>query len=98
MKSQRVVVCILLSVFLAIIFGATQAKAQSTTDGAIGGTVTDPSGAVVPGASITTKNLGTDSTATGSTDGSGRYLVSHLAPGHYSLEITASGFAVISRE
>jgi Carboxypeptidase regulatory-like domain len=93
MKSQRVVLCLLLSVFMVIAFGVVQAKAQSTTDGAIGGTVTDPSGAVVPGASVTTKNLGTDSTATGSTDGSGRYLVSHLAPGHYSLEITASGFA-----
>ncbi|HYL86548.1 MAG TPA: TonB-dependent receptor [Candidatus Angelobacter sp.] len=67
--------------------------AQSTTDGAIGGVVIDPSSAVVPGAIVTTHNLGTSSTATATTDGSGRYLVGHLQPGVYSLEISAKGFA-----
>jgi len=69
------------------------ASAQSTTDGAIGGTVTDPSGAVVPNASVSTENLGTGSKANSTTDGSGRYQVIHLQPGFYSLEITADGFA-----
>jgi len=93
MKNLRVSIFSLLAVVLVFLFGVVQAKAQSTTDGAIGGTVTDPSGAVVPGANVTTKNLGTDSIVTGATDGSGRYLVTHLAPGHYSLEIIASGFS-----
>lgn len=67
-------------------------RAQSTTDGAIGGTVTDPSGAVVPGASVTATNLGTSSTATATTDESGRYLIGHLQPGVYSLQVAAKGF------
>ena len=67
-------------------------SAQSTTDGAIGGTVTDPSGGVVPNASVSTENLGTAAKETGTTDGSGRYQIIHLQPGMYSLEITASGF------
>jgi carboxypeptidase family protein len=67
--------------------------AQSTTDGAIGGTVTDQSGAVVPDASITTQNLGTGATSTGTSDSVGRYLITHLQPGTYSLDIGAKGFA-----
>ena len=93
MRSLRMGVCAVLLALLAISYGVIQAKAQSTTDGAIGGTATDPSGAVVPGANVNTKNLGTGSSAAGSTDGNGRYLVGHLSPGSYSLEITATGFA-----
>jgi hypothetical protein len=69
------------------------AMAQSTTDGAIGGTVTDQSGGVVPNASVSTTNLGTSSKSAGTTDESGRYQIIHLQPGFYSVEITSSGFA-----
>jgi hypothetical protein len=84
-----------LAVFLFVfaMAGAIPAAlAQSTTDGAIGGTVTDQSGAVVPSAVVTSINLGTANTSSGVTDGSGRYLLIHLQPGVYSLEIAATGF------
>lgn len=77
----------------ALFLFALGTLAQSTTDGAIGGVVTDASGAVVPGATVTARNLGTSGTATAATDGNGRYLISHLQPGTYSLEISAKGFA-----
>jgi Carboxypeptidase regulatory-like domain/TonB dependent receptor len=77
----------------ALFLFALGTLAQSTTDGAIGGVVTDPSGAVVPGATVTARNLGTSGTATATTDGNGRYLIGHLQPGTYSLEISAKGFA-----
>src|SRR5579859_399944 len=69
------------------------ASAQSTTDGAIGGTVTDQSGGVVPNASVSATGLGTSMNSTATTDGNGRYLITHLRPGVYSVEITSSGFA-----
>lgn len=69
------------------------AAAQSTTDGAIGGAVSDRSGAIVPNATISAKNLGTDAVSTGATDSVGRFLVSHLQPGTYDVEISAPGFA-----
>jgi hypothetical protein len=69
------------------------ANGQSTTDGAIGGTVTDPSGGVVPNASVSTENLGTNGKSGSTTDESGRYQIIHLPPGYYTLEITANGFA-----
>ncbi len=77
---------------MAIMLFACGAFAQSTTDGAIGGTVTDPSGAVVPNAGVSAKNFGTGASASGKSDEGGRFLISHLAPGVYSVEITASGF------
>ena len=82
-----------LSIFLAILAIAPVVRGQSTTDGAIGGTVTDQSGAVVPEAVVKSRNLGTAVTSSGMTDGSGRYLLIHLQPGTYSLEISASGFS-----
>lgn len=78
---------------MAPLFLASASLAQSTTDGAIGGTVIDPSGAVVPGASVSTKHLATGASASGKSDESGRFLVTHLQPGVYSVEITAAGFA-----
>jgi len=71
----------------------SSAKAQSTTDGAIGGTVTDPSGASIPNASVSVQNLGTNRQGSGTTDGVGRYLIIHLQPGVYSVEVKATGFA-----
>src|SRR5712691_11267492 len=81
---------VLLLLFVAMAVPA--ANAQSTTDGAIGGAVTDQSGAVVPNATVGSRNLGTGASSSGVTDGSGRYLLIHLQPGVYSLEITGTGF------
>lgn len=69
------------------------AKAQSTTDGAIGGTVTDQSGAVIPSARVTAHNLGTASASSATTDDNGRYLIAHLQPGVYSVEVSVPDFA-----
>lgn len=83
------VLCALMMLFISM----PAANAQSTTDGAIGGTVTDQSGAVVPNASVSVTNLGTAGTSGGTTDASGWYQIIHLQPGLYSLEISAKGFA-----
>ena len=83
-----------LAMLLVIFVAVPRAQAQSTTDGAIGGTVTDQSGAVVPNAVVRSRNLGTASSSSGVTDGSGRYLLTHLQPGLYSLEISGTGFGV----
>jgi hypothetical protein len=77
---------------LLILAAVPGANAQSTTDGAIGGTVTDQSGAAMPNAVVRSRNLGTASSSSSVTDGSGRYLLIHLQPGLYSLEISGSGF------
>ncbi len=76
---------------------ATTASAQSSTDGAIGGTVTDPSGAVVPGATVSAMNVGTNSKSNATTDASGGYRITHLQPGTYTVEVGATGFGAFRR-
>jgi hypothetical protein len=48
----------------------------------------------VTGATVNSRNLGTDTTANAVADSTGHYVIAHLAPGVYSLEISATGFAV----
>ena len=52
----------------AVLCLGSQASAQSTTDGAIGGTVIDSSGAAVPNAKVAAKNSGTNAVSSATTD------------------------------
>ena len=61
------------------------------------GQVTDPSGAVVPGANITLKDAGGLTTAA-KADGVGSYDVKNLAPGKYSITVKAKGFTSTATE
>ena len=70
------------------------AHAQSTTDGAISGTVMDSTGAVVPNATITVKNNGTNFSQSVTTDESGFFRVLKLQPTSYTVTIQAQGFAL----
>ena len=79
--------------FGAIFFGilTISVSAQLTTADVLG-TITDSTGAVVPGAKVTIKNLGTGVTATTKSNGTGDYIFNLLPPGHYSVEIEAQSF------
>jgi hypothetical protein len=57
------------------------------------GTVTDPTGAVVPGASVTIVDKETNQTQTVKTDGGGTYTFNRLAPAPYTVTAEAQGFA-----
>src|SRR5215470_3514424 len=67
--------------------------AQSTTDGAIGGTVYDSTGAVVANAKITVHNNGTNAEQAITSDASGYYRVVGLTPGTYTVTISGGGLA-----
>ncbi len=85
-------ICILSGIFL--FFAATMSvSAQTAVDGAIGGTVMDSSGAVVPGATVTVRNVATNAQQTAITDNSGDYRIIHLQPGLYNVTIAAGGFS-----
>jgi hypothetical protein len=66
--------------------------AQSTTQGAIAGTVTDPSNAILPNVAITLKSLDSGFTATATTSASGAFAFPLVVPGTYLVTISASGF------
>ena len=54
--------------------------------------MTDTSGAVLPGATVTVTQADTGAVRSVVTDGDGAYLVSNLAPGPYRLEVALQGF------
>lgn len=68
------------------------AYAQIDT-GAINGTVTDPSGAVVSDAQITERNVGTNATRTLKSAANGTYTISNLPAAIYEITVTAPGFS-----
>ena len=68
---------------------ATFALAQT---GSIQGTVTDSVGAVVQGAEVTVKNLGSNATRTVTSGGTGAYSVPSLAPGAYDVTVKMASF------
>src|SRR6202051_2823996 len=67
-------------------------QAQTTISGDIAGTVTDPSGAAVPGATVTATDTTTGAVKVVKTGDAGAYRVSLLQPGAYTLSIAEAGF------
>ncbi len=84
---------ITLSLVLALLLGAAPPLfAQGETTSAIGGTVSDPAGGAVAGATVSARNRGTGLERTVTTNGEGRFNFPQLAPGTYSVEVTSDGF------
>ena len=79
-------------ILILLIAPAIAAQTQSTT-GTIEVVVTDPNGAVVPGATIEIKNLETNLTRTEPTDENGRFVALALPPGFYSVTVSKQGFS-----
>jgi carboxypeptidase family protein len=77
---------------------AANAGAQSSSTGAIAGTVTDPSAAAVPGAAVVVLDIDTGIPHNTATNDEGYYAVTYLQPGDYTVTITKDGFAVFTRK
>ena len=85
MKIIKLLVC------LAAVWAAPNLLAQQIT-GSIRGTVTDPSGAIVAGASVTARQTETGLSRTTTTDHAGAYLLLELPVGHYQLQVERTSF------
>ena len=87
--TRRIIFTLICGVLL--LFAGLPATAAGQT-GSIHGTVTDPSGAVIPSSTVTLSNKNGFSTATTS-GGDGTFAIDHLEPGRYFITATAQGFA-----
>jgi hypothetical protein len=89
-------IAILAGVILAVALPAWS-QTQITT-GVIQGTVSDQSGALVPGALVEARNLETNSARAQTTSADGRFVFLQLRPGRYTLTVTLAGFATHVQE
>ena len=84
---------IFLLTILVIISATSQSAWSQEVTASITGTVSDPSGASVPGANVAATSIERGIVYTATTNDSGLYLIAHLPVGTYTLKIEKSGFA-----
>lgn len=83
-----------LALFVGLIFSLAPSaiRAQSIVTGAVGGVVTDASGAVVAGATVTLQSKDTSDSFSSASNTNGTYNFSLLKPGAYTLTVSRDGF------
>lgn len=79
-------------VLFAVVFMMCVPAAMAQFRASLSGTVADPTGAVIPGATVTLRDLATNRTLTAKTNGSGAYVFNQLPPSHFELTVSAKGF------
>src|SRR5687768_5214411 len=87
----RSVICVVIG---ALLFTAFAITIQAQTHGEITGLVTDSSGSVIPGASVTVTNKATSAARKVTTNSEGLYAFPSLPPGVYELKVEQSGFKI----
>jgi hypothetical protein len=78
--------------FLVLLFISALGISAQEPFGSISGTVLDPQGSVVQGATVTVRNVATNTTRSAVTNDSGEYRVLQLQPGVYEVKATANNF------
>ena len=94
--SCRALLCFVIATGL-LLLGLAPVSAQSTVGtGSIQGVVSDPTGAVVSGASLTITNIATNIVIKLTSNSSGAYSSGALTPGRYKVQVSAKGFNSVS--
>src|SRR5438477_7186812 len=79
--------------FLVLNGGMLQAQIATAS---LNGTVSDPSGAVIPGATVNLKNVATNGERTTNTNSAGQYVLVNISPGRYTLTVHKDGFSTVA--
>lgn len=95
-RLRRSIAVLLTAGSLALVI--PQAMAQTGGEGAIEGTVTDPTGAVIPNATVTATNQASKVSTTRSSTSAGLFSITPLIPGVYTVTVTAQGFATLTQQ
>jgi len=77
---------------ICVLLIATALPAQIGGSGTVQGVISDPSGAVVPGATVTATNEATAAKTTRTTTAAGYYVISPLPAGQYTISVSVPGF------
>lgn len=82
---------------LTAAFSLVPALRAQVTSGTIFGSVQDPTGALIPTATITATEVSKGVTRTGTASSTGSFSLPNLPPGTYTLQVTAPGFGTLSK-
>jgi hypothetical protein len=88
----------LVLVLMGCLGSVLPAIAQSTSTGSVTGSVSDPTGAVVAGATVTLTDISTSIARATTTNAAGRYIYVDVNPGLYSIAVSKTGFATTKTE
>lgn len=78
------------------LLGQLSGRAQAV-NGTVVGSVTDSTGAILPGATVTITDTGTNTSRSITTDANGYYAFPNLMPGNYRVSVEKQGFATVAR-
>jgi hypothetical protein len=87
--------CSIVIVVSLLLLGVPSLWAQSAGTGALTGTVNDPTGAIIPGVTVTATNTGTGLERTVLTREDGSYRINLLPPGAYKVKFANAGFKTV---
>ena len=92
---NRIAICLAATLMLSYLAQSALRVGSSKAHGMLHGVVTDPSGAVIPRALVTISSG--EFLQSASTDETGQYRFPGLAPGHYRVRITSTGFSAFKK-
>jgi len=93
MSSKRVAL-LLAALFCLLAVTPSALFAQSASTGTVAGTVTDPSGGAIVGATVTLTDTATSTARAEGTNDTGRYFFANVVPGKYTVSVSKTGFRV----
>ena len=96
--NARALIKALALLVMSVCFLTTTALAQIGGGGSIQGTVTDPGGSIVPGATVTVTNVATGVETSKQTNEAGVYVIAALLPGEYKVVVSLKGFQTLIQE
>jgi len=91
--SSSLFACLLLCCTVLWLSSTPPAAAQASNSGTVAGTVNDPSGALVNGATVTLTDAATKASHQSTTNEAGRYIFVDVAPGDYEFSVGKQGFS-----
>src|SRR5580658_8318824 len=94
---KRLQFCLVVFTLLALTFSAP-AWGQSISTGTVSGSVTDQTGAVVAGATVSLTDVTTNTPRTATTNSRGGYIFVDVSPGMYNVAISKAGFETTKTE
>jgi hypothetical protein len=97
MTSSRLIAVLLFAMVTAVFVAATPVAVAQSSTGQIKGVVTDPTGAVIPGAAVTATSLDTGFVRTVKSESDGSFLIPLLDPQRYRVQVLAPNFKKLER-